>query len=379
MVHPTKQMESGSQELNAYRMLVREIYRRGLTCGAKLPPQEDLRQEIGFSHATLSRAMERLVADGVIQRKQRIGTVIRDPDAVDLSVWTVALLLNWDLGNVPSPFFSRLTCLLQQKLVAAGCQCRVYPHVNVTMEEPHRIADYVNLENDVEAGTVDAVLTPGSLADQDRMRLTERTIPVCFSTGWQLAACGCVIDAVAFARAAVESLEKQGAMRLGVVAAGYSRGYNSLYDESRLAVRNVPGGCVEFIEAGCIGIAGGRRAAEIVLDRPRAERPDALIVDDDHIALGLSQFFKLESDYAPPMAVLTHQAAPLTFALPVLHFELDDEELADRAVRLIIERLRHPELPDRVEWLAPRFAGSDADYSAAGTMDELEALSGTLV
>ena len=117
---------------------------------------------------------------------------------------------------------------------------------------------------------------------------------------------------------------------------------------------------------------GGRRAADDLLARPEPDRPDALIISDDHIALGLAQVLSLESDYAPSMAVLTHQAAPLIFALPVLHFDLEDVRLASVAVTILLERLRYPDLPDRVEWIAPRLVDEQASSQAGHVVETTE-------
>ncbi|MCF7854669.1 MAG: hypothetical protein K9N51_07725, partial [Candidatus Pacebacteria bacterium] len=110
------------------------------------------------------------------------------------------------------------------------------------------------------------------------------------------------------------------------------------------------------------GIDSGREAAGLLLGRPAHERPDGLIVGDDIVAMALAQVLRLESDYAPAIATITHQAAPLTFALPVLHFELNDAVFASTAVRMLTDRLCDPDLPDRVELIAPRLIDEDAAH-----------------
>ena len=86
--------------------------------------------------------------------------------------------------------------------------------------------------------------------------------------------------------------------------------------------------------------------------------PDALVIPDDHVASALTHLLRLESDYRPLVAVTTHRAAPMVFHLPVLHFELDDQHLAGRAVEMLLARLRNPQLPHCVERVAPRLIAS---------------------
>ncbi len=351
---------AASRERDAYRLLVREIHHRGLGPGDRLPPQEALRQELGFSHFTLSRAMERLVADGVVERKTKIGTVVVDPDASDLSAWTVALLLNWDMGASPSPFYARLTCLLQCGLAAAECHCRAYPRKPDKPDTRGRLEGYQGLSEDIEAGLVDAVLTPGDLNHDDRISLAALGIPVCFSTSWELATCGAVIDGGRFAREAVELLGGMGMRRFALVESYYGPGCTLIRDCARAAVSGLPGCSLDLVNTNMVGgVDGGRFAAALLQARPRNDRPDCLIIGDDHIALGLAQVLEAETDHSPAIAVLTHKAAPLAFADPVLRFELDDAQLAATAVGMMIKRLRNPRLPDCVEWMAARLADED--------------------
>ncbi|MCF7854837.1 MAG: GntR family transcriptional regulator [Candidatus Pacebacteria bacterium] len=360
-----------TREKAAYKRLIQEIHRCGLRSGDKLPPQQELRSQLGFSNSSLSRAMSRLVADGIVARKSRVGTIVVDPAAGDLSAWTVGLLLNWELTFLPSPFHTQLTFLLQQRLAVAGCHCRAYVRVHNELHKPNRLHDYLNLAEDIEGGLVDGLIMLGPLNGADERALLERTIPVCYSTSWQTAPRGSVIDEGGFGREAVQELHRRGGKRLAIVTADYRQGRTQFQDSAQAVASTIPGTRFEQIDAGVCGLEGGRNAAGILLGCPPHERPDSLIISDDHIALGLAQVLRLESDYAPTMAVVTHSSAPLAFALPILHYELDDAKLADSAVRIFIDRLRYPELPDHVERIVPRLSEQDAAHMVPAVDEEL--------
>ncbi len=107
-------------------------------------------------------------------------------------------------------------------------------------------------------------------------------------------------------------------------------------------------------------LAAGRNAAAALMARPEDKLPEALVIPDDHVASALTHLLRLESDYRPLTAVMTHRAAPMVFHLPVLHFELDDQRLAEDAVEMLLARLRNPQLPKCVERVAPRLIEDDA-------------------
>ena len=71
-----------SQVDRACKAILRTIWINGLRSGDRLPNHSDLREAIGVSNNSLSPAMKRLVAAGVIERKPRVGTVVLDPYAL---------------------------------------------------------------------------------------------------------------------------------------------------------------------------------------------------------------------------------------------------------------------------------------------------------
>ncbi|MCF7853371.1 MAG: GntR family transcriptional regulator [Candidatus Pacebacteria bacterium] len=348
-----------SREQAAYKMLVRDIYRQGLQAGDRLPTQRTLRKESSFSNFSLSRAMEKLVSDGVVERKRKVGTLVVDPTAADLSAWTVALLINWSEAQLPGPFYSRLLNVLLHGLVKAGCQCRAYIRVHHIPGTPDRLTYYASLQQDIDAGLVDGIMNVGNLAEQDRQKLAELDIPLCFSTIWQLASCGAVIDVTKFAADALSTLKEMGAKRIGVITASYHTGYEEFLVSAQETAAPIPDVVIDPIEVGETNLGGGRRAARTLMERPDDQRPDAVITMDDRIALGLTQVLRLESNYRPIVAAQTHQATPLAFALPVLHFELDDVRLAQVAIEMLIKRLKNPTLADQIVRVAPRLSGED--------------------
>jgi GntR family transcriptional regulator len=57
----------------------KDIHEGRLTIGQKLPPEEELAQQFGVSRMTMRRALNDLVEEGLLYRKQGIGTFVSRP------------------------------------------------------------------------------------------------------------------------------------------------------------------------------------------------------------------------------------------------------------------------------------------------------------
>ena len=62
------------------RRIKQAIEQKLLTDGDFLPPQRKLSQDLGLSRITVSRAIENLAAEGIVQQKARSGAQIVTPD-----------------------------------------------------------------------------------------------------------------------------------------------------------------------------------------------------------------------------------------------------------------------------------------------------------
>ena len=72
------------------------------------------------------------------------------------------------------------------------------------------------------------------------------------------------------------------------------------------------------------------------------------------MATGLTAVLAPNSaNYCPQIVVQTNLQAPLAFALPVIHYEVNVEDLARRGASMLIARLRNPQTKPRREWLYP--------------------------
>ncbi len=352
-----------SQVEVAVKALLRLIWVNGLGPGDRLPTHWELCRRIGVSTHSLTPAMRRLVGAGVLARKPKAGTVVIDPDAYREPLWRVGVAENFETLRGASPFFSVLGACVQNELVRGGCWPRLYLRQMPTERHSDALADYPRLAADAASGLLDAAICLGNL-DRGAWRRVAGNAPLCGFN--EVSECGAQIDLRTMVREAVRCLAAQGARRVAVVRkarhpaerdlrAGFSEGLAvaGLRPQTMGNASAAPKASATLTNT-VTHMMAGARVAQSLLALPAARRPDGLIVLDDYMAAGLTAVLREGGGYRPRIAVVTHLQAPQVYALPVLRFELDIAELARRGVAILAERLRNPDLPGRVEWVAPR-------------------------
>lgn len=328
----------GSRVDACCKRIARLICSRQLVPGDRLPPQEELRTMLGASNDTLSAAMAKLVEIGLLSRKTRVGTIVVDLSAMDQIIWSVGLATFAAADHGPSAFFSDLHHRFLVALHRTNCDCTTY--LRGFGEYPcHKMSNFAGLEQDVEAGHLDGLLTLMNLAPEDWQCIESKNVPVCYTGTWSGAPTGVLIDLPSFEREALSILETRGCRR--VTLAGCSM------DD----ISNATG----FAEAFYVvpGISGGQLAAMSILERPIDQRPDGIVLEDDYSAMGLTSVFAEAGDYRPRTVVMTNKQLPLVFALPIIRFDLESDMLVERAVKMFKSSvLGHP-LAGRIEKVAP--------------------------
>ena len=118
------------QALKAYRMILRYLRSQKFAVGQLLPTQAELRQQLNFSNDTLTRAMRWLVEDGVLERKQRAGTMVLDMSKARLDDHTVMLAMVPHNTLPDEPFYGHLLRALEGFIrEILGAQVRMMAHV----------------------------------------------------------------------------------------------------------------------------------------------------------------------------------------------------------------------------------------------------------
>lgn len=337
------------QTHRAYKRLLRFIHSEGLGPGDKLPSQQELWRKLRLNNSTLGSAMHALVAAGAMTRKPRVGTIIADLQRVPPIDWSVGLLAVPAPLQGPDSFFTNLTVRIQASLFQSGSRCVTYHRV--AQGFPASLAAFPALERDLAHDELDGMIVLTALSLSDWERIENQGVVLCHTPIWGEAPCGVLIDEAAMAERAIKLFSQQGCRTFATVCLGGSRGLG-------LTSPPVRSGSVTHL-ATEPNVEGGRRIGEALLKRHTTERPDALIVFDDYVALGLANVLREGGQYRPALAVKTNRQLPLAFALPATFFEVDMDELVRRTISVLGKRLINPSVPPTIEWIAPSLVAGE--------------------
>jgi len=338
----------------AVQRLVQWIHIHRLEPGDQLPPQEKLRVALGFHNKTLNGAMQILTTHGVIVRQRKVGTILIDAGVSIPGLWRVGITLLPAVGDLP--FFGNLWQLLQTHLSAAGANALPFMLDVAASRAKLSFEQSPGLRQQLQSGCLDGLLDMAGCDGEDYIGWRKKGRALLHVGAWENAPAGRLIDYGVMVEAAVARLSALGCRRLAVVSAkGEALGFNKFWKGfiDATARCGIVGDARRSMFGGA-GPRGGWRVAEQILALPSRERPDGLVVIDDLIGNGLTAALaSKDPGYRPTVAVQTNRQTPLGFAFPVIHFELDAEELARGAVDLLMAQLLNPQQPLQRQWQGP--------------------------
>lgn len=359
------QFRNRPQTASVARDLKRLIHSVGLRSGDRLPTQEQLRETHGFHNNTLNAAMDILMKCGVLTRKRKVGTVVADPHSPVPSLWRVGVTV------VPAAseqtYYAQLLHFMQVHLQAAGAEISLFMQ-QTQMPDPHTspaLSDFNQLPEACAGGSLDGLLLSERISGENWGKWHKQRLELTHAGAWEDAPAGVVIDQRPMVEDAVARLASAGCRRLGIVSMyGPQPGFCWFWDSFRTAVNASGLGESNIVSLhGGDGLHGGWRVAQHLLEMPSRMRPDGLIVIDDRIASGLTAVLAgANGEYRPRIAVQTNRQAPLAYALPVIHYEVDVDELARRAVANLMARLLNPATELQREYLSPKLRSRTPRY-----------------
>lgn len=341
-----------TQIASCCRALVRYIIKQGLTFGEKLPAQEELRKLLNYSHNSMSPAMNLLVDSGMLERKPKIGTIINDPKSFPAGLWRIAFPFGM-LDNTPRcQFETILIRYLQEKCFQAKCHMRFYIlNVDKVGIVPHEFSDFGLLQNDLEAGRVDGILTPAFFSAESSIYAAVFSVPLCNVGGWQETP---LRVSIAFQDVIIQGiglLDKKGCKSISVIFDRNSQKEvvdfidNQIIKDQKyknLQIKIIDTGNLKCVEE----IVGSYKENE-------ASRPDGLIVLNDNLALELTTRLR-DLSFSPEVIVQSNKQIPLFFPMPVIKIEFDIEELADAGVSLLMDRILSFDLDGGIKTIKPK-------------------------
>lgn len=347
------------QALKAYRMILRYLRSQKMKTGELVPSQPELRQILNFSNDTLTRAMKWLVEDGVLERRQRVGTVLLDMGEARLDDHTVMLAMVPHTTLPDEPFYGHLLRALEgYAREMLGAQVRIMAH---EIDKPGNAIWPMNTFPGLEAmannGDVDAVICPIAVDPDATAALTDSGVPWLHVSSWEKTQLGVVIDQKPMMLQACQMLCERGCKRLGVVTKDARDNRRIRYWKAYQRASRLYGfQAMDPLETSAISLEAGRVLARRMLKMPARQRPDGLVVINDVLASGLTDVLRDQDLYRPEIAVQANVPSTLIFGLPVIRFDVDVYQLAQQVVALLKQKWTQPSVQGGTQWFAPHMA-----------------------
>lgn len=354
------------QVVRAYRMILRHIRAARMQAGDLVDSQPDLRQILNYSNITLSRAMECLVNDGVLERRKRAGTIVLDLSKARLTEHTVALAMVPHTTLPNEPYYGHLLRALEGYVrEILGAQIRIVVHHLGSRQYPAwPLSTFPGLDEMVLNAEVDAVICPIGVRVKDVTHLAQMGVPWLHVGSDEESPSGVVIDQEPMIQRACRMLVERGSCRIGLILRKVSSFHSvdklRFFHAYHAASQEHGFKTMPLIESEDISLEDGRQVARQLLKLPTRQRPEGLIVINDMLAAGLTDVLRDTPAYRPHIAVQANTPGSLIFGVPVIRFDVDIYQLAQQVVSLLQQSWQQPSEGLQCRWIVPYLAHEQA-------------------
>lgn len=318
--------------------------------GSRLPNTAVLAAQLEIGANSVQQALARLSTLGYLERRPRMGTIVKSREKKPLSVM---ILVGSDLKKEPHYMDRRLTGCLEKELEAGG----YIPHVHDNLvSRPPQNADTKSrivsrLIQDFTLYKPAGIIESGFVLKSIRELSSEFTRPSVSIKAPELGG-DISSDRDCFMKTAISRLAAAGRKRVLWVAKINGTSLDSNRVESFWsALLASPLECVHIIEANVPFSQNQEVAARESMTHfirqnralPPAKRADCVLVDEDILMRGVALALLSERVKVPEeLLVCTHtnEGVDLLFGVPVIAYEAPISELARRAVQLLTMRIR---------------------------------------
>ena len=329
--------------------------------GARLPGQQELRLRFVCGSATLTNALAELAHEGVVEIRERVGVFVRDANASDNFSRRIGVLVNARLGN---PFMTLLCLELENALNSQDCRT-VWFRPSLDGDRPRcGIDDIPGFAQSVRDGEIDGVISMVAHDPALPLMLKARGIPLAGMMGAAPGASHFSLDYEFVIDQSVERLVRAGFRRLELMALSWDEelGPRFLWSARRQGLAGVGERHVHVrwfggMDERFLDWMGG--VFQEWLNRPQDERPQALIIPDEMLALHFRLFLLKNAPWQSPSSGMPFMPNLVSavwrpevltiynkdFGMPVLptntgYWLLDVRDMAERSVAGFLAMMR---------------------------------------
>lgn len=335
----------GRQTEAVRQSIVRYIWTKNLQAGDRLPPQTELCRMLQVGSATVTRAVQALVQENVLESRQRAGIFVKTPQPP--GHLALALGVIGQMQEHAASFNWLCSKSIQAFMRKNGCICMEFPFSGKRMTGAE-MEDFPGLDSTIQQRQLQGIITLHNLSEAMIHQLEEQKIPVCFLGSSTNAISGVVLDWLPMITEGLEELIHSGKKHPAIVI-------GPLFPELRKEIINLLGKFTDsptdylFEDKNPIGnihLHGGCKLAQQLLTYPESKRPDGLMICDDFIAqhffAELVQQQGTTLNYYPECVTVRNLQADLGFPCrEIARFEVDIAAMASMVGTQMLHRLQN--------------------------------------
>lgn len=326
------------------------IWTGRLLPGQRLPTTHELSRRWKVNLVSVQKALERLTSRGLLERKTRLGTVVKP--------LTIGILTGSDFAVPDQHYHRALAKALREEVEKHGWNGPFFDDIHLSekfdrLEESEGVRCLtVELARTRFAGFLQLALTTSTWT------LFKRISPLPTVHCSQVYRDSDVMnDYYRFAQDSVEWLARRGVKRIEIFGFGVR---DEAYQAAVAAANrfDLPPPPTTPLKGNTPGLTECCRQALALLDRWKrnGQRPEALIVTDDVVMRGVAMALIQRGVPVDKMIVLTlaNEEVPHEYGIPVVRYAFSAKRNAEYAMELLWRKLVGEPLPDRPILLAGR-------------------------
>ena len=338
----------GKQTEFVKRALINWISDHNLKVGERIPTQAELRVRLGVGNAVIGRAIQTLVADGLLENRRQNGITVLSPHVDGYEGRIIGLICHRDME------FSSMACLMQAfctVLSRHACQITLFIKDKPERKDVFELREFRGLVQAAQKHRIDGLVSTVLLSENSVKQCARCKVPLCYMGVSEPNAPGIV---------ATIHLEK---LLCTVAKRGFRRPMLVMMGHPDTAIRRA-----EFLAAShlfdfaplkaldyCHFLREDRAAAwdshtnwllasklaRSIALMPQRTRPDCLVIPDDVLASWMYPVF-LQHDWQPELFHWENEQMPFSKILgnfgPFLLY--DAMKMAEMTMELIRELLQ---------------------------------------
>jgi len=318
----------------------------GLKPGDRIPSQKTLREKLHVGSATIQRAVQSLTQAGLLEPQPNIGVVLRREPDDSFTARHIGIAYPWLKWSASTANVLRALVFTAQ---TQNCQCRLFLRNIPQMQPLDKFSLFDGLKRCIDERIIQGLICCVNFDEATLEHIQAQNFPM-VSMGLHLNNPGFKVDCIDYFDRSMSIAQSLGAVRPAIIFWGWP--ITASVQHSFQARWDLP------LEQYFYPLTPNMREIEEpvykilptlhgvlhkILQLPKSQRPDILLLPDDYIAVISLQYLHAHApNWNPPIIYIQNKQNPMIDEtnLEGGYFLFDDEHYAKQGIALLLDILK---------------------------------------